>query len=172
VVEFIVEGELGLYKREGREQDLAQVGEHGGFARWDAVLGGGGEEFAEDVVDVGGGEEIAVERGGNFAAEELGFAELEFLAGVEGAEDGMSRAAQHAATAAVGELELAAFRDTCAGILVFHGNLSFEVDLSYGEKQKSKSEIGNAKCEMRNAKCEMRNAKCEMRIKSLKEDQT
>lgn len=103
VVEFVVEEELLLYQREGREQDLAEVSEHGGFARGDAVLCGGDEEFPEDVVDIRRGEEIAVERGGNFGAEELGFAELEFLAGMEGAEVWVSRAAQHAAAAAVGK---------------------------------------------------------------------
>jgi hypothetical protein len=36
------------------------------------------------VVDVGGGEEIAVEGGGNFAARALGLEELKFLPGVEG----------------------------------------------------------------------------------------
>ena len=44
----------------------------GGFAEGDTVLGYGDEEFAEDVVDVGGGEEIAVEGGGNFVAQALG----------------------------------------------------------------------------------------------------
>jgi hypothetical protein len=45
---------------EGREQDLAEEGKGGGFAKGDTVLRYGDEEFAEDVVDVGGGEEIAV----------------------------------------------------------------------------------------------------------------
>jgi hypothetical protein len=39
-------------------------------------LRGSGEDFAEDVVDVCGGEEIAVEGGGNFAAQTLGLEEL------------------------------------------------------------------------------------------------
>ena len=70
--EFVLEAELLLYEGDGGEQGLAEVGEAGGFAKRDAVLGDGDEEFAEDVVDVGGGEEIAVEGRGNFAAEALG----------------------------------------------------------------------------------------------------
>jgi len=105
------------------------MGEDGGFARRDAVLGDGGEEFAEDVVDVGGGEEIAVEGGGNFVAETLGLEELELLPGVEGTEEGMSRGAQHAAEAAVGKVKLALLGDTRAGILVRHGSL-LEMDLN------------------------------------------
>ncbi len=129
VVEFVAERKLLLYLGEGREQDLAEVGEDGGFARGDAVLGDGGKEFAEDVVDVGGGEEIAVEGDGNLVAQALGLEELQFLPGMEGTERRMDRAAQHAAAAAVGKLKLAARGDTCAGILIRHGNL-FKVDLS------------------------------------------
>jgi hypothetical protein len=44
---------------EAREHDLAEDGEGGGFARRDTVLRDGDKKFAEDVVDVGGGEEIA-----------------------------------------------------------------------------------------------------------------
>jgi hypothetical protein len=67
----------------------------------DAVLRDGGKEFAEDVVDVGGGEEIAIEGDGNFVAQALGLEELQFLPGMEGTERRMDRAAQHAAAAAV-----------------------------------------------------------------------
>jgi len=129
VVEFVSEGELLLHVGEAREHDLAEVGESGGFAKGDTVLRDGDEEFAEDVVNVGGGEEITVERGGNFGAQALGLEELQFLPGVKGAEGRMDRAAQHAAAAAVGKLELAARGDTRAGILVGHGSL-LEVDLS------------------------------------------
>ena len=129
MVEFVGEREFFFYVGEAREQDLAEVGEGSGFARRDAVLGDGGEEFAEDVVDVGGGEEIAVEGGGNFVAETLGLEELELLPGVEGTEEGMSRGAQHAAEAAVGKVKLALLGDTRAGILVRHGSL-LEMDLN------------------------------------------
>jgi len=127
--EFIGERKLLLHVREAREHDLAHVGEDGGLAKRDAVLRDGGEEFAEDVVDVGGGEEIAVEGGGDFVAQALGFEELEFLPGMEGAEGRMERAAQHAAAAAVGKWKLATSGDTNTGILIRHGSL-LEVDLS------------------------------------------
>jgi hypothetical protein len=129
VVEFVGEREFFFYVGEAREHNLAEIGEDGGFARRDAVLGNGGEEFAEDVVDVGGGEEIAVERSGNFVAETLGLEELELLPGVEGTEDGMSRGAQHAAEAAVGEVKLALGGDADIRILVRHGSL-LEMDLN------------------------------------------
>ena len=123
VVELVGEGELLFDVGEAREHDLAQAGEGEGFANGDTVLGDGDEEFPEDVVDVGGGEEVAVEGDGDFVAEALGLDELEFLAGVEGAEGGMGRVAQHAAVAAVGELELAAESVGGAGIRVDHGRL-------------------------------------------------
>lgn len=125
MVEFVGEGELLFDVGEGGEHDLAHVGEGEGFADGDAVLGDGDEEFAGDVVDVGGGEEAAVEGGGDFVAEALGLEELKFLAGVEGAERGMGRVAQHAAGAAVGELELAAESVAGAGICVGYERLLF-----------------------------------------------
>jgi len=125
VGEFVVERELLFDVGEAREHDLAHVGEGESFADGDAVLGDGDEEFAEDVVDVGGGEEAAVEGRGDFVAEALGLDELKFLAGVEGAERGMGRVAQHAAVAAVGELELAAECVGGAGISIGHERLLF-----------------------------------------------
>ena len=98
-------------------------------AEGDTVLRDGDKEFAEDVVDVGGGEKIAVQGSGNFVAQALGLEELKFLPGMEGTEGRMDRAAQHAAAAAVGKLKLAARGDTSAGILIRHGSL-LEVDLS------------------------------------------
>jgi len=142
VVEFVGEGELLLDVGEGRKHDLAEESEGCGFAKGDAVLCGGDKEFAEDVVDVGGGEEIAVEGGGDFAAQALGLEELEFLAGMEGAEGRMGRAAQHAAAAAVGKLKLAAWGDVRVGIIVRHGSL-LEVDLCSGETRNWKLEIRN-----------------------------
>jgi hypothetical protein len=123
VVEFVVERKLQLHAREGGEHDLAEEGEGGGFARRDTVLGDGDKEFAEDVVDVGGGEEIAVEGGGNFVAEALGLEEFELLPGMESTEERMGRDAQHAAAAAVGKLKLAARGDTSAGIRIGHRSL-------------------------------------------------
>jgi hypothetical protein len=129
LVKFVLEAKLLLHEGDRGEHDLAEVGEVGGFAGRDAVLGDGDKEFAEDVVDVGGGEEIPVEGGGNFFAQALGLEELKLLPGMEGTEGRMGRAAQHAAAAAVGKLKLAARGDTSAGILIRHGSL-LKVDLS------------------------------------------
>jgi len=120
VLKFVLERKLLLHVGEAREHDLAHVGEDGGFAKGDSVLRDGSKEFAEDVVDVGGGEEIAVERGGNFVAQALRLEELEFLPGMEGTESRMERAAQHAAPAAVGKWKLAMRCDAGAEILVRH----------------------------------------------------
>jgi hypothetical protein len=84
------------------------------------------------VVDVGGGEEIAMEGCRDFAAEALGLEELKLLPGMEGTEERMGRAAQHTAAAAVGKVKLAARGDTRAGILIGHGSL-IRVDLSYSQ---------------------------------------
>ena len=130
---FVGEGKLLFDVGEGREHDLAEEGEGGGFARRDTVLGDGDKEFAEDVVDVSGGEEIAVEGGGNFVAQALRLEEFELLPGMESTEERMGRAAQHAAAAAVGEVKLAARGDSSTGIRVGHGNL-LEVDLSYRQR--------------------------------------
>ena len=130
---FVGERKFLFHAREGREHDLAEEGEGGGFARRDTVLGDGDKEFAEDVVDVGGGEEIAVEGGGDFVAEALGLEELKLLPGMEGTEGRMGRAAQHAAAAAVGEVKLAGRGDNSTGIRIGHGSL-LEVDLSYRQR--------------------------------------
>jgi len=124
---FVLEGKLLLHEGDRGEQGFAEVGELGGFAEGDAILGHRDEEFAENVVDVGGGEEIAVKRSGNFATEALGLDALEFLAGMEGAEGWMGRATQHAAAAIVGKVELAARGDARGGIFIRHGSL-LEVD--------------------------------------------
>ena len=52
----------------GVEHDLAEVAEGGGFLLGDAVLGQCGEDFAEDVDDVGAGDEVSGEGGGKFRA--------------------------------------------------------------------------------------------------------
>jgi hypothetical protein len=121
--EFVLEAELLLYQGDGGEQGFAEVGEIGGFAEGDTVLGDGDKEFAEDVVDVGGGEEIAVEGSGDFFAQALGLDALEFLPGMEGAVGRMGRAAEHAAAAVVGKLKLATRGDAGAGIVVCHVDL-------------------------------------------------
>lgn len=145
VLGLVPERKLLLHVGEGGEHDLARVGEDSGFAKGDTILGDGDEEFAEDVVDVGSGEEIAVEGGGNFIAETLRLEALQFLPGMEGAEGRMDRSAQHAAAAAVGKLKLAARGNTSAGILVGHGSL-LEVDLCYREERNTKLEGQNSRC--------------------------
>jgi hypothetical protein len=100
--------ESGFFLGHGErvEHDLAEIGEGGG-ALGDAVLGQGGEDFAHDVVDVGGGEEVAGEGGGDFCAKAMRFQELQFGVGVEQPQGRVIFMAKHAAAAAVGEGELA-----------------------------------------------------------------
>ena len=58
------------------EQELAEIGDGDGLAYGDTVLGEGGEDLSENVVDVGGGEEVAAEGDGELGAKLLGFEEL------------------------------------------------------------------------------------------------
>jgi len=103
----IDEGMFFFGEGQGVEHDLAEVGQGGGGALRDAVLSQGGEYFAEDVVDVGGGKEIAGEGGGDFRSQFGTFQELLLVAGMEGAESGMRFHSEHAALAVVGEGVLA-----------------------------------------------------------------
>ena len=80
--------------------------EAGGIAQRDAFLGERGKRLAENVVDVGGGEEITGEGSSELRAELLGFLELLLLAGVEQAQRRVRFVAEHAAAASVGECEL------------------------------------------------------------------
>lgn len=89
------------------QHELADVGEGGGVASGNAILGEGGEEFAEDKIDVRGSEKVSGEGGGELRAKLLGFGELLLVASVEKAERRMAESAEHAAAAAVGERELA-----------------------------------------------------------------
>lgn len=98
-VDFVFDG------REGLEEKLADVGENGGVARRDAIVGHGGPEPAESVIDVGGRLEVAGE-GREFRADAVGFEELLLLAGMDEAVLGVMLPAEHAAEAAVGEVEL------------------------------------------------------------------
>jgi hypothetical protein len=106
---FIGVGEGGLLLGHGErvEHEGAKVAEGGGVALGNTILGQGGEDFAEDVVDVGGGEEIAGEGGGHFGAKSMGFQELLLGVAVEETEGRVGVVAKHAAAAAVGEGELA-----------------------------------------------------------------
>src|SRR5206468_2653897 len=101
-------------------------GEGFGFFDGDAVLGQGGEDFAEDVVDVGGGEVVAGERGGEFGADALGLKALALFARVEGAQAGMIAMTKHAAAAAVGVGEMAKTVIGSVGTLVHSENLELK----------------------------------------------
>jgi len=122
-LEFIVKFVFVFDITEGVEQEVADVSENGGVAGRDAVLGEGGEEFAEDEVDVGGGQEVAGERSRKLGAESLGHEELLFLACVEKAKGWMVLIAEHATLAAIGERELAEMRIIGRRAFSGHGNL-------------------------------------------------
>ena len=79
----VLELGFGFYGGERLEEELADVGENGGGAGSDAALGEGGEDFAQDVVDVGGGVEMAGERGGKLRTEAAAFEQLLLIAGVK-----------------------------------------------------------------------------------------
>jgi hypothetical protein len=128
VVEFVAERKLLLHVGEGRKHDLAEVGKDGGFAKGDTVLRDGSKELAEDVIYVGGGEEIPIEGDGNLVAKALGLEELQFLPGMEGTEGRMDRAAQHAAAAAVGKWKLATRGDNRDGSIPLDQGLLIKTD--------------------------------------------
>jgi hypothetical protein len=66
LLELAVVGDFAMRAK----NHLAEVAEDGGFARGDAVLGNGEEDFAQDAVHVFGGIEIAGGRG-EFGSEGL-----------------------------------------------------------------------------------------------------
>jgi len=84
------------------KHELGDVGEGGGFARGDSALREGLKHFAEDVIDVETGIEIAGERS-KVGGELFSFKELLFFAGMEDAKSRMAGLAEHAATASIGE---------------------------------------------------------------------
>ena len=97
------------------EKELADVGEEAGVASGDAVLSDGGKEFAEDGIDIGGGEVFAKGSGGEERADAFRLEGLALFAGVMEAEGGVVWGAKHATAATVGEGELAARRAALAG---------------------------------------------------------
>ena len=94
--------DVGFDEGHGLERELDDVGEGGGFAGGDSAVGEGLEDFAEDVVDVEAGIEIAGERR-EFCCEFFGLEDLLFFASVEDAESGMPGLAEHAALASIVE---------------------------------------------------------------------
>jgi hypothetical protein len=107
----------------GSEHELADVGEGESGALGNAALRDGGEDFAENMVDIGGGEEVAGEGGRELFAKMRRFQELLLVAGMEGAEGGVIVLADHAAVAAVSERELAELGKIDFGTFCGHGNL-------------------------------------------------
>ena len=103
VFEFVFVFEIA----ERDEEEFADESEGGGGAGSDAVLGDGLKQLAENEIDVRGGHVLAGDGGGELGAEQIGFDDLAFGAGVEDAERRVICLAQHAAGAAVSELELA-----------------------------------------------------------------
>jgi len=112
-----------LHKGDGVEEKLAHKGESGSVAGRKTVLGDGGEEFSEDVIDVGGGEIFTGRRFGNEGADGFGLEELALGASMEEAKRGVAVLAQHAAFAAVREMELAEMRMIGGGAFFGHGSL-------------------------------------------------
>lgn len=86
LLEGVLKVEFPFDAGDGVEEELANEGENGGVAGGNAILGDGGEEFAENEVDVGGGEEVAADGGGDFRAKLMRFQELLLGTGVEEAE--------------------------------------------------------------------------------------
>ena len=125
--EFVAEAELMFDVGKGEEHELAEVGKSVSGADGYAVLRDGGEDFSEDMVDVGGGQEVTGEGGGKLRADFARFEELLFFTGMEDAQGSMSGGAGETATAAVGGLEGAAIgicSFACRGFLgrVFDGH--------------------------------------------------
>jgi len=108
------------------EEKLGDIGEGGGLAAGDAVLGEEVEEFSEDVGEVAGGGELAG-KGGEFGGDGGGVEEVLLLSCVEGAEGGMGLVAEHRALAAVGGGEKTAVGLAGGGailgeVVCFHGD--------------------------------------------------
>jgi hypothetical protein len=133
--------DLVLDKGDRVEEKLAHEGESGGVAGGKTVLGDGGEEFSEDVIDVGGGEIFTGRRFGNESADGFGLDEVALGTSVEEAKRGVAVVAQHAAFAAVREMELAKMRMIGGGAFFGHGS-SFGEAMKQGSKDVTKSERG------------------------------
>jgi hypothetical protein len=102
----VVTGQVEALGVEGLEEELGDVGEGAGLTAVHAAGGDVREEFAEDEIEGDGVSEVAAE-GEEFGGDFLRGLELLEFAIVEEAEFEMG-VTEHAATAAVGELEVAA----------------------------------------------------------------
>ena len=91
---------------EGLEEKLGDIGERGRLAERDAVADEEGEEFSQDMVEVGGGLEAAGQ-GGELGGDKARGEALFLLGGVVKAEGGVGMVAGKAAFAAGLVLELA-----------------------------------------------------------------
>jgi len=122
-------GRLGLAflldGREGAEEELIDVGEDGGAARGNAVLGEQDHEFGEEVMNLGGGVELAEQAGEGGGEVGVGGIGLPILkARMAKAESGMRvQDAQTAAAAFAGEM-------AAAGVV---GGAGFGVFISHFE---------------------------------------
>jgi hypothetical protein len=86
-------------------EKLGEVSESFGATSGDASGADEFEEFSDDVVDIGGGAELAGD-GRELLSDIVEGEKLMLLASVENAEGGMGLVTQHAALATVGEGEL------------------------------------------------------------------
>jgi len=91
-----------------KEHELAKVGQGVGGAGGHPVLRDGSENFAEDIIDVGGSEKVAGEGGGEFAAKLSRFEELLLLLRVKDAKGGVAGRAGQTTAAAIGSFKSAA----------------------------------------------------------------
>jgi len=96
-IEFAFDAGYGL------EEELAEVAEGVGRLVRDAFFCESSKDFAEYMVYVRDGIELAG-KGGKLRRELVGFEKLLFFTGVEDAESGMALFAEHTAGATVGEL--------------------------------------------------------------------
>ena len=108
LVEIVLKVELFFDHGKREEHELSNISEGVAGTGGNAVLAYGGEELAQDVVDIRGGEEVTRDGGSNFGAEPLGFEELLLFAGVKDAESRMAGGPRQTTTAAIGSFKSAA----------------------------------------------------------------
>jgi len=114
--------DLVLRQGDGVEKELAHEGEIGGVTGRKTVLRDSGKELSKDVVDVYSGKEFTGGRFGNGGADGFRLEKLTLRTSMEQAEGRVFVVAQHAALAAVGEMELAEMRIIGSGAFFGHGS--------------------------------------------------